>query len=184
MPMKTVFFLFMRVLRPEKALSVIAILWGLMLTSHAQVQYLNKDYRTAVDGNYSVAGTWETNVTVAGGWVAANVGPSSSVVGIIEITNGRTITTSANGTAVRLVVDPGGVLTMANNIPISAGTDASYTNALGVVDSADLIVAGTVNLNGGTLTINSSATAIVESNGVIQLTSSSSSAPLPVNGTL
>src|SRR5262249_19599227 len=132
-----------------------------------------KDLRSAASSAWDVTSTWESNTTQNAGtpvWTSSGFTVNSTLVsgGVIEITNGRTVSTTSTGNGGRIVIDSGGTMDLGSTWTINSNlVKATYTNAQGVADNADLIVAGTVSHSGAAMNLAAGATCIVESNGWI-----------------
>ena len=112
------------------------------------------DYRTAASGNWSTPATWQTFSGL--GWVGALVAPSS-LSGNINIRNTHTVTVTSNTLVDDLTINSGGTLILASN-----------TLTLDILGIGNLVVNGSLELNGGDLNLN--VTNGLEVNGTMSWT--------------
>ena len=113
------------------------------------------DYRSATNGNWNVAATWETYDGAS--WVAASVTPNAANAGVITVLSTHFVTNTVNVSADQIVVAAGGTLVaLTGNLTAAAGA------------GTDLDIFGTFIAASGSsgLTIASGANVVVESGGV------------------
>ena len=113
------------------------------------------EYRSKATGNWNVISTWETYNGTS--WVNASSTPTSTD-GLIEIQTGHTVTVTVNVTVDQVAVSTGGTLS------IIAGKTLTIANGTG----DDLIVNGTMNINGSLAALASSS---INDNGTMTLIS-------------
>src|SRR6478736_2365638 len=113
------------------------------------------DYRSATNGNWNVAATWETYD--GANWNAAGVTPTAANANVITIQSPHFVTNTANVNADQVVIAAGGTLVAATG---------NFTAAAGA--GTDLDIYGTfIALSGSSaLTIASGANVVVEAGGV------------------
>ena len=96
------------------------------------------DYRSAANGNWNVAGTWERYD--GANWVAAATPPSSSD-GVITIRNPHNVTVVSAITVDQVIIDIGGAITTTNLASL----------ALNDATGNEITVNGTFDFAGGSL---------------------------------
>ena len=142
---------------------------GNALTFNGQSIGLQTNFRSAANGNWSNAATWER--FDGGDWVAAAATPSSAD-GVITLRSGHTVTVTADVTVDQVVVAAGGQVTVSSGITWTvadgAGTDLDLSGTLLVNGSLSATSAVTVKSGatlGGTGAIDGNVT--VNSGGTV-----------------
>lgn len=124
---------------------------------------VNGDYRTKATGNWNSLATWETYNGTA--WVNASSTPTSAH-NVITISNGHTVTVTANVSVDQVVIENGGT------VNVNGGRTVTINNGTGT----DLVNNGTIN-NTGTINLSASATLMHDSNGIYAHTQNGGSIP-------
>jgi hypothetical protein len=123
------------------------LLFVLAFYSLSSTAQTTGDYRSAGNGNWSSAGTWQIYTGFT--WIPAVV-PPTSLNGDIHIRNGHNVTVNTNTTADQLTIDAGGTLDITSN-----------TLTLDILGLGDLTCNGSLQLNGGNLNMNLTNTVTV-----------------------
>lgn len=126
------------------------------------------DFRTKanITGNWSAAGTsgiWQSYNTTLNKWQTATVAPTSSA-NSIEIRSGCSVTIDAPATANALIIDNGGILNHPNNYSFNIADGTGYDGS-----GVDFIIDGTYVLNGAMPAFLNSASAQVNSTGIVRV---------------
>lgn len=125
------------------------------------------DFRTKANiaGNWSSAGSsgiWQSFNTTLNKWQTATVSPTSAA-NSIEIRSGCTVTIDAASSANALIVDNGGILVHPSSYSFNIADGNGYDGS-----GIDFIVNGTYVLNGQKPTFLNTASAQINSTGVVR----------------
>ena len=118
-------------------------------------------FRSKATGNWNATGTWESS-SDGTAWINATLTPDYNA-NTIAILNGHTVSIIANVTVDQVIIQTGGVLTQ------SSGT-LTLNNGTG----DDIIInnGGVFNLAATTLTFSTSATCLINTNGILRVSTS------------
>ena len=117
------------------------------------------DFFKSIDpnGNWSTTSTWQSSLDGITSWHTATLVPTSSAKSI-TISNGTIVTINSNASAKALLIETSGILKH------TSGVTLTILNGTGT----DFTIDGTYVLNGTTPTFSVSATAQVNSGGVVR----------------
>ncbi|MEJ0105655.1 MAG: T9SS type A sorting domain-containing protein [Bacteroidota bacterium] len=151
-------------------ISFATVLLFTTMTGNAQYVPVNGDYRSNVTtGNWETAGAWQRYNGTA--WVAAgNIPPNNANANSIHISNGNTITITANHDPSNVVVDAGGtlVLNSQSGFHTTFVINGTFRHTGGdfYTNNTQIDISGTYNSTGGILHVQNGTTLTIESGGV------------------